>query len=313
MDAVSDMISSLEASGQIVLTESYQPPWAIEIPEAKALRSWMALPRGSTAVPFHMVRRGNFELRTSNGESRLVREGEAALCFAGLPHTMSNGQFDSPTPFKNILDGTVRSVGAGGIEGATELICGVFVLANIHRNPLIQSLPGLVVMNVNGSKGNRSLGLLADLLTDESQYPRAGSAFMSERLVELFCAEVVRSQVWDDRSQDQSWLRAMADEKIGTSLNIMHSDVGENHSVSTLAASVGMSPSRFAARFRSKMGISPMRYLRSWRMTKATSWLSSTNRSLADISSSLGYENVSAFCRTFKAETGITPASVRKS
>lgn len=311
-DAISDVMSSLQVGGQVVLTETYQPPWAIRIPEGAAFLARMSLPQTTTIVPFHMVRRGSFELEAATGEHEIVRTGEAVICIGSQSHIMSCGNPVETVPFEDILDKKTPTVGSGGPEGATELVCGVFALKNTDRNPLLQSLPRIIKIGIDGEAPSQPLRSLADLLAIEAQQPKPGSTYMSQRLVELFCVEILRTHIFCHAKSSGAWVQAMADPKIGSALNVLHGDLAAPHSVESLAHSVGMSGSRFAARFRDLMGISPLKYLRQWRMSKAIERLETGDASNAEIADSVGYESVAAFARAFKSETGRTPGSFRR-
>lgn len=310
-DAITDVMSALHVGGQVVLAESYQPPWAIRIPKGEVFLARMSLPKNTSIVPFHMVRRGSFELKTESGEHEIVRSGEALICIGGQSHIMSNGDPIEAVLFEDILDQHAGLVGAGGPEGATELVCGVFALKNADRNPLLNALPGIIKVGIDGAAPSSSLTSLADLLAMEAQKPKLGSSYMSTRLVELFCAEVLRTYMFHHADASGTWIKAMADPKIGQALNMMHAEIDAPHSVESLAQAVGMSGSRFAAHFRSLMGTSPLKYLRQWRMTKAIEYLEAGSLTNAEIAESIGYESLAAFARAFKSETGATPGSFR--
>ena len=312
MDAISDILASLKVSGQVVLCESYQPPWAIRIPAGDAFVDRLAFGSDAQVVPFHMVRRGSFELNTDTGEYEIVRAGTAIICMGSQSHVMSSGTPCDVTPFEDILDQNVDMVGAGGSQGATELVCGVFALRNTNRNPLLQALPNVMRLDIDGKDGSHSLKQMADLLTIEFQNPKAGSAYMMERLVELFCAEIIRNYISIHAQTSTGWVKGIADLKVGNALNSIHSNIAHAHSVDSLARAVGMSASRFAAHFRTIMGISPVKYLRQWRMTKAIEYIEMSDASIADIAVQVGYNNLAAFTRAFKSETGFTPGSFRQ-
>ena len=53
-------------------------------------------------------------------------------------------------------------------------------------------------------------------------------------------------------------------------------------------------------------------YLRQRRMELAERWLVTTDRSVKDIAFSLGYQNVSQFCRYFASQNGVSPTQFRK-
>ena len=84
----------------------------------------------------------------------------------------------------------------------------------------------------------------------------------------------------------------------------MHDNPGYPWTLQELADRVGMSRTVFAQKFRKKVAMTPMDYLIRWRMMIAADRLSSTQDSISQISSSLGYETESAFGRVYKKVWG---------
>jgi AraC-like DNA-binding protein len=78
-----------------------------------------------------------------------------------------------------------------------------------------------------------------------------------------------------------------------------------------MADSVAMSASRFAARFRENTGRSAMAYVASWRMNIACRRLREGDVGLAALAAEIGYQDVAAFSRAFKAHLGLSPAHWR--
>lgn len=64
--------------------------------------------------------------------------------------------------------------------------------------------------------------------------------------------------------------------------------------------------------FLTVMGCTPMQYLAETRLKAAAGLLRTTGMSVCDISMEVGYQNVSAFNRTFKKRYGKTPVSYRQ-
>jgi transcriptional regulator GlxA family with amidase domain len=66
-----------------------------------------------------------------------------------------------------------------------------------------------------------------------------------------------------------------------------------------------------AERFRHYLNESPMAYLTRWRLQLGAQMLVSTNYSVAQIASEVGYESEAAFNRAFKREFETPPARFR--
>jgi transcriptional regulator GlxA family with amidase domain len=82
-------------------------------------------------------------------------------------------------------------------------------------------------------------------------------------------------------------------------------------SIPDLAASVNLSPSRFAHLFRQEMGTSPGRYLHTMRMQRARVLLERTFLSVREAMARVGFRDPSHFARDFRRFHGVSPSSVR--
>ncbi|NOX94825.1 MAG: AraC family transcriptional regulator [Alphaproteobacteria bacterium] len=310
--AFSDVLSSLNVSGTLLLAEEYQPPWAIEIPDARALALAIPVAADTKIVPFHLVRRGSFELHTDDASPLVVRAGEVVICTGGQRHTMVDGEPDRVIPFEDLLDDFPVRIRKGRSSGATELVCGVFMLGNTNNNPLIEALPPIVHADVSGRNGGKTIQLLAELLLNEIEAARSGQGYMSDRILEMFCAEAIRIHMEAEGTDRPGWFRGLSDPKVGAVLNKIHEAPGAAISVSMLAQSVGMSVSRFAARFRTALGEAPMSYVSRWRMNVASRLIADTDLGVEEIAHRVGYESLPAFTRAFRKYFALPPAQWRR-
>ena len=309
--AFNDILASLEVSGQVLLVEQYRPPWGIDIPESEALAEQLGVADDIRIVAFHIVRRGSFELHTVESEPLVIRSGEVAICTGGIRHRMQDGQPKRVVPFAELLSPLLSPMQAG-VGGTTELVCGVFMLRNTERNPLVDALPDILHADVAGRTGGKTLEQLADLLVRELEMHRVGYEYLASRLVELLCAEAIRQYLDTHQHPEAGWFRAMQDPRVGPAINRIHAGIDSKLSVASLAADVNMSPSRFAARFRLAQGEPVMTYVTRWRMNIATRLLRETEMSVEQIGQSVGYESNAAFSRAFSKSIGTSPARFRK-
>lgn len=82
---------------------------------------------------------------------------------------------------------------------------------------------------------------------------------------------------------------------------------------SDLAAGIcGFSKSYFMKFFKTCMGMTFVRYLNNYRLSKAAEFLLSSNLSVLEISERVGFENHSYFIRMFKRRYELTPLAFRK-
>jgi len=91
------------------------------------------------------------------------------------------------------------------------------------------------------------------------------------------------------------------------------SKLEQDWTVADMAALAYISPSRFHAVYRQLFGISPTDDLIRARIDTAKTRLTNSEESIHALAESLGYRNVTHFCRQFKQLTGLTPGQFRES
>jgi YesN/AraC family two-component response regulator len=92
----------------------------------------------------------------------------------------------------------------------------------------------------------------------------------------------------------------------------MEKHYAENISISDIAASIGISSSHLSRIFKAEAGKTPLEYLTDFRLGISRQLLKDRNKSLQQISQSIGYNDVHAFIRFFKKVEGTTPGEYRK-
>ncbi|MFF2452855.1 helix-turn-helix domain-containing protein [Isoptericola sp. NPDC058082] len=82
-------------------------------------------------------------------------------------------------------------------------------------------------------------------------------------------------------------------------------------SVGSLAAMVGLSPSQLGARFRARVGTSPLQYQTGLRLARARELLDSTDLPVAAVAQACGYDDALYFSRRFARTHGVSPTAYR--
>lgn len=314
IDLLGTALSSLRIAGTTLLHEEYSPPWSVAVPSSHELARVLGLGKSSQAVAFHLVRKGAFTLRVSAHELHRVSAGEMAIVFGGAAHTMSDGRAVAPCPVERLI-GTYRPDRAGrrSSPNGTRLVCGVFSVANAELHPLFASLPPVLLARPSGEGGSWQSNQVAELLVRELDRREPGGPYAISRLVELLCLEALRLHVSTSESMIPGFLRGLTDSATSRAMRAIMERPGVAISVATLARSAGLSPSRFAARFREAVGQSPIEFATRWRMDLAARWLVETDWSVGEIADRVGYESPAAFSRAFSRLAGQSPKSWRSS
>jgi AraC-like DNA-binding protein len=270
------------------------------VPSGKTL----AIPAGAGC--FHIIQDGPCLLRLP-GTSQPVRlsPGDIVLVPHGQGHRMegvgpSAGQRNPPASEApaRITSGLFRFDGVGG----QALICGLPTL--VHVPCKTDDSPDAV-----GSREWVSLTITA--MQQEVANPSIGSAIMLSRIIDLMFIWAVRHWLASAPEGTTGWIAALRDPMIGRALARLHAEPGADWTVSKLAAAVNQSRSNLSRRFVGLVGESPMRYLTNWRMQLAAELLSTTDRRVAQIAETLGYDSEAAFSRAFRREFALAPTEYR--
>ena len=83
-------------------------------------------------------------------------------------------------------------------------------------------------------------------------------------------------------------------------------------SVEVLAKACGISCVHLRRVFAKHFGMSPIKYILQYRMTRAKELLKYDMLSVSEISEMLGYSGIFYFSKSFKKEIGMTPGEYRK-
>jgi AraC family transcriptional regulator len=96
-------------------------------------------------------------------------------------------------------------------------------------------------------------------------------------------------------------------------IEMIDASLGDDISLVQLAHSIGLSPWYFSRAFKQSTGLSPHRWMRQHRATRAKELLQDRSRPLTDIALELGFSSSSHFCTDFKRSTRMTPSEYRRS
>ncbi len=156
------------------------------------------------------------------------------------------------------------------------------------------------------------LWLLLDELEREAVERAPGHQAVAGRLAEIIFLRQLRSHIASSQHLSRGLLAAVADPRLASVLNAMHTRFAADWSVAKLAMSVGMSRTAFSEVFASKVGEPPMRYLYRCRLLEAARLLRVTNDGIAEVALTVGYQDAPSFSRAFRRQFDKSPTAYRK-
>jgi AraC-like DNA-binding protein len=304
MDVLSQILRTLKLYGSLYFRTDLSAPWGLEVP---------ADPQ---AVRFHVVVQGTCWLRLAGAPQAMpLTTGDLALVPYGKAHQLSDG---TSTPCRPLLDvlqerqfaghGVLR-YGGGGV--LTQLVCGYFGFEPAASHPVLESLPEPLILCGAQTQQHHWLSTVIELITQEAGSNQLGASALVDRLSEVLFIQILRTYVAiaPDRT---SCLTALGDAYIGQAIQALHQHPARRWTVATLARTVGLSRSSFAARFTQLMGMPPLHYLTRWRIELAKGALDMSPESVSHIADQVGYRSEAAFITVFKRYVGYTPSAYRR-
>lgn len=275
--------------------------------------AWGVAKTGGDTARYGLVARGRCLLEMEGlREPVRLEQGDCFVVPHGAPYVLRDDPLTPPVSCRSLLPhartGLVQ-LGTGRGEGAV-LLCGWFGFDGEAMRPLAHLLPPLVHVKMDSARADAIQGTL-QLLAMETLQPGMGSGLVVGRLADVLLVQAVRAHLAQLPEGTSGWVAALADARLGDALRAMHDDMARPWTVETLAARARLSRSAFAARFRERVGRSPLDYLTRWRMVKAGQMLRREGLSLGQVAARVGYESEAAFSKAFKREMGEAPGAWR--
>ena len=192
----------------------------------------------------------------------------------------------------------------------TTIVSGWFRFDPMSVKPLERLLPSFILVKANQAQ-SFALNTTLSMLASEMAEPAPGSELVANRLADVLFVQCLRAHIAScSEPCKNGWLRAVFNPQVGVALKSMHEKVEAPWTVESLAAACGMSRSAFAVQFKELLVETPLEYLTSWRMHKATALLRRGNKKLFEVAKSVGYDSDAAFSKAFKRILGVTPANI---
>ena len=102
-DPLDDALDDLRISGSVLVHEAYKPPWAVDVPTESRLRHLLGVGPDMRVLPFHLARRGGFDLSREGETLGRVEAPELLLLPGGSAHRLSNGDAAQSAALEAIL------------------------------------------------------------------------------------------------------------------------------------------------------------------------------------------------------------------
>jgi AraC-like DNA-binding protein/DNA-binding MarR family transcriptional regulator len=197
------------------------------------------------------------------------------------------------------------------LDEEAEVLTGEICFAGGLADPLIEGLPTLLQ---ESTRSNPTFATHFEQLLGEAASARPGWERMCDHLADLLVVQALRGEIINGDGARSGRLRGIMDPDMGPALQMMHEQPDFPWTVASLAERLAVSRSKFAARFKTVVGDTPLGYLTRLRLHRAAAQLrNELDLSLPAIARSIGYQTEAAFGKSFKRQFGTSPGAYRRS
>ncbi len=295
MDAISHLLKTFRLQAEVFHNAKYCTAFNIDTTV-------------SGKAAFHIVSAGHAFMVTPDSEDPPIalKAGDLVL----FPRAGAHRMVDALDTHAVLNAGGAQSFGDVADQEGTGLVCGYLEFDHPASNPLLESLPDCVVVKSDEAPWNMHVRELLRLIVRESTSDQPGVQVTLNRLCDVVFVLLMREYL--GIHGDTGLGAALADKRIGRSLNAVHADLATDWTVEALADIASMSRAGFAARFKEILELAPMAYVTRARMQAAYRWLRDNHEPVANVAAATGYATEAAFSKAFKRELGVSPGAVRR-
>jgi len=194
-------------------------------------------------------------------------------------------------------------------ETPTVVLCATIQLGDIAHDQVTDILPDVLLLPLTGVM---ALEQTLTLMFMEASTNACGKQVAQDSLVEYFLVLLLRELIEGGKdSVSYGMLAGLADKRIAKTIVAIQENPGNSWNLDEMAASAGMSRTRFADHFKSVLGITPHQFLTSWRVALVQQRLKK-GENFNQFAEEMGYSHPTALIRAFQQQTGLTPVAWAK-
>ena len=259
----------------------------------------------------HYVVAGSGSLLPAKQSPVILEPGTIVILPPGMAHQLTGtGDDDDDLEIaKNCqpLDLGMEALGSVAGKGGIVIACSSIRATYLKVHGLFNYLAEPIVTHlVDGEAIGQALKAILNEMAD----PKPGSHSLIALLMKQ-CLVYVLRRYCESGSCQVSWLSALDDPQLSSTLEQMIENPGRRFTLELLADSAGMSRSAFAQRFKAAFGRSAMDFLKELRLQRAAHLLRTSRRPVKSIADHVGFDSRSHFSHSFTEFFGTSPADFR--
>src|SRR5919199_4794715 len=282
VEPLNQALERLRLQGAIYLRAEYTERWALADQGGPMFASMMH-PGAERLILFHVVASGRCFVSCADGERYWASAGEVIVLPYGDAFLMGGVEPVEPVSILSVVppppwtEMPIVRHGEGGPR--TDVVCGFLYSEDPLFDPALKAFPPAFVVRPPSGPARTWLDASIAYALEESSGQRG--ALRSTKLPELLLIEVLRLHLASAPASERGWLAALRDPVLARAMKAIHTAPERKWTVADLAAEAAVSRSLLDGRFRDVLGLSPIRYLKEWRMRVAQDLLATTDVTVA--------------------------------
>lgn len=298
LNVLEDVLNTIRFHGSIFFRSQLAAPWGFSFDEIKSPR-------------FHISLTGEFIIGVGEKDQETnIKHMEIAMIPHGNMHWIADQSGSSLTPSADA--GEACSIGSPLFqkgEITNKLICGIIHYEKDLLHPIIDSLPA--ILHFTDLKQDDPIWMSVILIDSIMQNEYSSQSTIVDRLTEALFLQLLNKHVLQNK-ETSGFFAALQDSRIHKVLNIIHQYPHIQWSLDKLGDQVGMSRSTIIRQFKETLNITPITYLKNWRMMRAYYFAKHSSKTLEQISELVGFSTARTLNKAFLQHYGYTPSTLRK-
>lgn len=303
-------LAQIQLSGAIFLRGEYTESWAYESLPSKDAAAVLA-PEAVRIVLFHVVVSGSCWVEAGSHKV-WAHDGDVIVLPYNDQHRMGGHEAAELVPITQLVDPppwTAIPHIVHGLGGArSEVVCGYLTCDDRLFDPDMGVFPPVFVVTPPEGPVRSWIRASSDLVLQQTSQVTDDRLAAPTDIPQLLLREVLKLHLANAPATDTGWLAALHDPVVAPALAAIHGDPARKWALADLAREATVSSTVLDERFRTVLGLAPIRYLTGWRMHVAEDLLHSTTLPVTAIARRVGYESEEAFSRAFKRDHGAAPS-----
>jgi AraC-like DNA-binding protein len=308
-EPLTEVLERLRLEGAIFLRAEYTERWALG-DQGGPLFAAMMHPGAQRLILFHVVASGRCFVSCADGERYWANAGEVIVLPYGDVFLMGGVEPVEPVSIMSVVppppwtEMPIVRYGEGGPR--TDVVCGCLYSDDLLFDPALKAFPPVFVVRPTAGPARAWFDASVAYALEASS--GQGRGLPSTKLPELLIIEVLRLHLANAPAADRGWFAALRDPVLAPAMKAIHTAPERKWTVADLATEAAASRSLLDGRFREVLGLSPIRYVKEWRMRIAQDLLATTDVTVASVARRVGYDSEEAFSRAFKRACGRSPS-----